>query len=247
MNLRVVTVGIIAALAGATAGFVLANSLNRTTINALKAQIDNRQSSPQTTAPGQGDLGVSDEEIKAKIQEADSNPTDVAFQKNLGRGLYRFAAMKRDPILIEEAKRILERAKSLDPKDFDVLVDLGNAYFDIGYFKKDAAAFKSSRESYEAAMVIKPTDANVRTEYALTFYLSEPADLKRAHEEFAKALKLDPKQERALQFTTSAYIREGDFVNATKTIEMLKSVNPKNDSIPSLQTQIDTKTYTPTQ
>lgn len=247
MNVRIVIVGIIAALAGATGGFVLANNLNRATINALKAQLDNRQSGSQSNAPGQGDLGVSDEEIKAKIAEADANPTDAAFQKNLGRGLYRFAAMKRDVALVEEAKRILERAISLDPKDFDVLVDLGNANFDIGFFKKDTAAFKKAREHYQAAIALKPNDANVLTEYALTYYLDEPADLKKTIVEFEKALKQDPKQERALQFLTSTYIRQGDFTNATKTIELLKATNPKNDSIANLQTQIDTRTYTPTQ
>lgn len=247
MNVRIVIVGIIAALAGATGGFVLANNLNRATINALKAQLDNRQSGSQSNAPGQGDLGVSDEEIKAKIAEADANPTDAAFQKNLGRGLYRFAAMKRDVALVEEAKRILERAISLDPKDFDVLVDLGNANFDIGFFKKDPAAFKKAREHYQAAITLKPDDANVLTEYALTYYLDEPADLKKTIVEFEKALKQDPKQERALQFLTSTYIRQGDFTNATRTIELLKATNPKNDSIVNLQTQIDTRTYTPTQ
>lgn len=247
MNLRVVIVGIIATLVGITAGFVLANSLNRATINALKAQIDNRQSATTASAPASGDLGVSDEEIKAKIAEADLNPNDFAFQKNLGRGLYRFAAMKRDAALVEESKRILERANSLDPKDFDVLVDLGNAYFDIGFFKKETVAFKKAREHYEAAMTMKPTDANVRTEYALTFYLDEPADLKRSIDEFQKALKQDPKQERALQFLTSTYIRQSDFDSATKTLELLKTTNGKNDSIMSLQSQIDTKTYTQAQ
>lgn len=247
MNLRVVIVGIIAALAGATGGFVLANNLNRATINALKAQIDNRQSGSQTSPQAPGDLGVSDEEIKAKIAEADANPTDLAFQKNLGRGLYRFAAMKRDAALVEEAKRILERATALDPKDFDILVDLGNANFDIGFFKKDNSAFKKARENYQAALALKPNDANVLTEYALTYYLDEPADLKKTITEFEKALKQDPKQERALQFLTSTYIRQSDFTNATKTIELLKAANPKNDSIANLQTQIDTRTYTPTQ
>lgn len=248
MNTRVIAVGIISALAGLTAGFVLANSLNRSTINALRAQADNRQAgNPASNTSAPSDSAISDDEIRSKIAEADANASDFSFQKNFGRSLYRYAAMKRDAALVDEAKRILERAKELNANDFDVLVDLGNAYFDIGYFKKDASAFKKSREAYEAAMAIKPEDANVRTEYALTFYLDEPADLKRTHDEFAKALKLDPKQERALQFKTSAFIRQGDFENATKTLDVLRSVNSKNDSIMGLQSQIDTKTYKPTQ
>ncbi len=250
MNSRILTVAILAALAGLTGGFLLANGLNRSTLNALKAQLDKKNSEP-TVASGAtanpSDLAVSAEEIKSKIAEADANPTDLAYQKSLGRGLYRFATMKKDAELIQEARRLLIRANSLDPKDYDILVDLGNAHFDTGYFKKDPASFRLARETYEKAMTIKPTDADVVTDYALSFYVDEPADLKRAILEFQKALKINPKQERALQFLASTYIRESDFISAQKALDQLKAVNPKNDSIADLTTQIETKTYTPQQ
>lgn len=245
MNSKTLTVGIIAALVGLAGGFILANSLNRTTINALKTQIDQKQPTNNTPGMQTGDLSVSPEEIKSKIAEADANPTDFAFQKNLGRGLYRFATIKKDPELIVEAQRILLRANSLDPKDYEVIVDLGNAYFDIGYFKKDSASFKFARETYEKALALRPTDPDVRTDLALTFFIDEPADLKKAVEEFQKVLKIDPKKERALQFLTSTYIRQSDFVSAQKTLDLLKAANAKNEAIPDLTTQIETKTYTP--
>lgn len=246
MNSRILTVGILAALAGLTGGFILANSFNRATINALKTQLDQRNAAPNlATQPG--DLGVDPEEIKAKIAEADANPTDFAFQKNLGRGLYRFATIKKDADLVAESQRILARANSLDPKDYDVMVDLGNAYFDIGYFRKDSASFKLARETYEKALVFRTSDADVRTDLALTFFVDEPADLKKAVEEFQKALANNPKQERALQFLTTTYIRQSDFEAAQKTLDELKTVNARNPAIADLTTQIETKTYTPQQ
>ena len=155
--------------------------------------------------------------------------------------------MKKDADLLKEAKRLLIRANSLDPKDYDVLVDLGNAHFDTGYFDKDVASFKLARETYEKAFAVKPEDADVRTDFALTYFLDEPADLKRAIDEFQKALKMNPKQERALQFLTSTYIRQSDFASAQKTLDILKAANAKNDAIGSLATQIESRTYTPAQ
>jgi len=248
MKSRILTVSILAALVGLIGGFLLANGLNRSTLNALKIQLDKRNADPAAnvgTSANPNDLNVSTEDIRSKIAEADANPTDLAFQKSLGRGLYRFATMKKDVELVQESKRLLIRANSLDPKDYEILVDLGNAHFDIGYFKKDSASFKLARETYERAMTAKPTDADVVTDYALSFYVDEPTDLKRAVVEFQKALKINPKQERALQFLTSTYIRESDFPTAQKTLDQLKEANPKNGAIADLMTQIETKTYTP--
>lgn len=247
MNSRILTVGILAALAGLTGGFLLANGLNRSTINALKTQLDQRKPDADAKPGSSGNADVDPEEIRSKLAEADANPTDFAFQKSLGRGLYRFATIKKDDDLVQEAKRILIRANTLDSKDYDVIVDLGNAYFDTGYAKKDSASFKLARETYEKALGIRPNDADVRTDLALTYFVDEPADLKKAVEEFQKALKSDPKQERALQFLTSTYIRQADFTSAQKTLDQLKTANPKNETISNLTTQIESKSYTPLQ
>jgi len=245
MNAKLLTVGILAALAGLAGGFLLANGLNRSTINSLKTQLDQKKPASNSTSPQTGDMGVDPAEIKAKIAEADANPNDLTFQKSLGRGLYRFATIKKDPELLEEAKRLLIRANTIDPNDYEVIVDLGNAYFDTGYFRKDTASFKLARDTYGKALSSKPNDADVITDLALTYYVDEPGDLKKATEEFQKALKVDPKQERALQFLTATYVRQSDWANAQKTLELLKAANAKNDSIADLTTQIETKTYKP--
>lgn len=244
MNSKVTVVGIIALVIGLAGGFLLANNLNRSTINALRSQLDSRGGNANTSGGG-NDLGVSDDEIRAKIAEADANPQDLVFQKNLGRGIYRLAAMKKDVTLIEEGKRLLERANTLDPKDVDVLVDLGNAEFDIAFFRKDPKIYLAARDAYQKALAVKPDDADVITDMALTYYLTEPPDLKQAADQFQKAIKINPKQERALQFLTSTFIRQSDFDSAKKVLDQLKAANPKNELIKELSSQIDNRTYSP--
>ena len=241
MNTKILTVGILAAIAGLIGGFLVANSLNRTEINLLKGQVEQKKTATSDSKPAPNEFTIDDDEIKAKIAQADGSPDNFGFQKNLGSALYRYATMKKDAALVDEAKRILIRANTLDPKDYDVLVDLGNAYFDTGYFKKDAASFNLARETYERAFQAKPADADVRTDFALTFFLDDPPDLAKAVAEFQKAIQFNPKQERALQYLTATYMRQGNFADAEKAVLQLKAANPKNDAIADLETQIAKK------
>jgi tetratricopeptide (TPR) repeat protein len=247
MNSKVIAAAIIAGLAGLAGGFVLANSLNRSTINALKASLDQRSAPAANSQARPGELSMAPEEIRARIAEADANPGDIAFQKSLGRALYRFGTINRDSDLIAESKRLLERALKSNPDDYDVLVDLGNANFDIGYFRKDSNSIEESRRIYLEALKIKPEDADVQTDIALTWFVAEPPDLKRASAELEKALRLNPKQERALQFLTATHIRNSDFDAASKSLERLRAANSANTAIASLARQIENKTYEPIQ
>lgn len=245
MNTKVVTAAVLGTIAGLIGGFLIANGLNRSTINELKAQSEQREPASANSNRSADGLNVSPDEIKAKIAEADGNPQNFGFQKNLGLALYRYATMKQDTALLLESTRLLERANSIDPKDNDVIVGLGNCNFDIGYFKKDKAAFEKARGFYNKALAAKPDDADVRTDLALTYFLDEPADLARTATELNLAVKSDPKKERALQFLTQTYMRQGNWDEASKTLEKLKSVNPKSESIAGLAAGITAKEAPP--
>jgi tetratricopeptide (TPR) repeat protein len=245
MNSKVLIAAVLGLLAGLVAGFTIANSINRTEINALRGQAET-VGKPAAGANASGDpFTIGEDELKAKIAEADASPQNFAYQKNLGRALYRYATMKNDTSLLDESVRILARANSLDPKDYDVTVDLGNAQFDIGYFKKDAIAFKRSRDLYEAALETKPNDADVRTDLAISYLLDPAPDLAKAEDEFHKAIKANPRQERALSFLAQTYIQVGKWNDAEKTLDQLKSVNPRNDKVESLNSQIASKIAEP--
>lgn len=142
MHRKTLAFVIVAAVGGFIAGFWLANSINRSAATVATPPAANNSASNSPSAPD-----LTDAEIRAKIAEADKNPDNLTFQCDLGTSLYRYAAMKQDAALLADAARILERAAALDAKDFDVLVALGNAHFDIGFFKKTTSAFKRRAKS----------------------------------------------------------------------------------------------------
>jgi len=229
---------IIAALAGLIAGFLLTNFFNRSEMNALRAQVEQSKTSKPADTKGSEDNTLSPDEIKAKIAEADKNPTNLSFQKDLGIALYRYSAMKQDPALLTEALRILTRANSIDDKDFDVLVALGNAHFDTGYDKDDAASFEKARTIYTKALGQKPDDPDVRTDLGLTYFVQKPPDYDKAAAELLRVSRGNPKHERSLQFLVQIYVKQNKPADAEKTLNQLKSINPSNPAIADLTQQV---------
>lgn len=104
-----------------------------------------RRGQQTTGSPAAAPDELTPEEISAKLAEADQNASNFQFQKDLGIALYRYSAIKNDQRVLSEAARILERANALRADDVDVLVNLGNAYFDVGYVKKELASFEKAR------------------------------------------------------------------------------------------------------
>ena len=226
-----VTLGsVVAAFAG---GFSFANYLNRGQMTGVQ-----NVSSGSETAGGQSSQQqdvLSEAEIEEKLQEAEANASNFAFQKGLGLGLYRYGAVRQDKAIIEKSIPILERAKGLNPDDFDVLVGLGNAHFDVGYFAKDNASFDKSRAYYTKALEKRPGDVEVRTDAALTYFLMTPPEHASAVREFERALAIDPKHEKSLGFLIQSLDALGK--DATKYRSTLQSINPQN---PNLQSAANT-------
>lgn len=229
---------IIAGLGGFIAGFWLANSINRSETSAIRSQNDRTVSANSNSSQTTGEPDLTNDEIKAKIAEADRSAGNFAFQKNLGVALYKYAAMKQDVDLLTEAVRILTRANTLDAKDYDVLVALGNAHFDIGFNKKNAASYQTARGVYSKALEQKPGDADVRTDHGLTYFLQDPPDYEKAVAEFQKAIRSNPKHERSLQFLTQTYTKQNKLTDAEKSLAQLKALNPANPAIAELSSQI---------
>jgi len=228
---------IAAAIGGFIGGFWLANSLNRTALNSLGGQAAQPLSANSTTQSS-AETDLSSHELRAKIAEADRNPSNFAFQKDLGIALYRYAAMKQDARLLNEAVRILERGKSINAKDFDLLVALGNGHFDIGFYKKDAASFQTARDTYAEALELKPADSDVRTDLGLTYFLQEPPQYDRAVAELTKVSDANPKHDRSLQFLVQAYVKQGKLPEAGTALAKINAINPSNPAIPELTSQI---------
>jgi tetratricopeptide (TPR) repeat protein len=239
MRQNTILLVIIAALGGFIAGFMLANSLNRsqststgggpsvTTTNAPPANTSNTDDQELTTS-----------EIKAKIAEADKSPENFNYQKDLGKALYQYASMKQDISLLGDAARILERANNLQPKDPDVLVTLGNARFDIAYANKDTEGFVGARELYTKALELKPGDADISTDRALTYFFQDPPDYGKAVTELQKVSEANPKHERSLQFLVQAFVKQNKPADADKVLARLRGLNPKNKALVDLESQV---------
>ena len=239
MNKNTVMFVVLAVIVGFVAGFLVANKLNRSEMDSLRGvAARSNASNSNSAATGSDDESLSNDEIRAKIAEADANPTNLTFQKNLGISLYRYGAMKSSPEIVAESKRILERAASIDPKDFDVLVALGNAYFDIGFFKKDTANFATARETYQKALAIKPGDADVQTDIGISYFVQEPPEYEKAVSQLKAVIAANPKHDRALQFLVQTYVKQGNLAEADKTLAKMIEINPTNPAITELRKTI---------
>ncbi len=228
---------IIAAFAGFVGGFWLANSINRSAGNTAVVQKP-AANSTLTSKQSKEEPELTEDEIKAKIAEADKNAGNFTFQKELGTALYRYAAMKQDANLLSEATRILDRANSLNSKDFEVLVALGNAHFDIGFAKKDAAQYQKAREIYTNALEIKPGDTDVSTDLGLTYFLQEPPAYDKAATQLQKVSDNNPKHTRSLQFLVRVLVKQNKLPDAEKALAKLKGIDPNYDAIPDLASEI---------
>ena len=238
MNGKVFWLSIVAVIVSFAGGFLLANALNRSELNTLRGENERLANSQNQSKQNESGLALSDEEIREKIAEADRNPDNFAFQKNLGLALYRYAAMKQDADLLAEVGRLLNRAFENDKQDYDVTVALGNVYFDIGYFKKDNTEFQKAREFYRQALEQKPKDAEVRTDLGLTYFLNAPPEYEKAIAEFQKSLQINPKHEKTLQVLTQTLLSQKKADEAGIYFAKLKEVNSNNQILPELESQI---------
>jgi len=228
---------IIAALGGFIAGFLLANSINRSQLTAGPVKKETTSSSA-TPAADDSNSELTAAEIKSKIAEADKNPTNFEYQKSLGTALYRYANATQAPELLSESARILDRANSIKSGDFDVLVSLGNARFDIAYATTDTAGFKTARDIYTQALEIKPNDPDVTTDRALTYFFQSPADYDKAASELQRVSDANPKHERSLQFLVQVFVKQNKIPEAEKALAKIKSINPSNRSLSELESKI---------
>lgn len=229
---------IIALLTGFIGGFLIANSINRSEINSLRAQAGRQTSQTAQPQSNTQEQTLSDAELKAKIAEADKSPSNFAFQKDLGIALYRYAAMKQDVSILAEAQRILERANSLNGRDFDVAVALGNSYFDIAFDKKDGAGFQKAREIYENALQIKPDDADVQTDIGISYYWQPSPDYNKAVAVLEKVSTANPTHTRSMQYLARSYIKLGKFTEAEKAVGKIKSINPNQEGLAELNAEL---------
>lgn len=255
LNKKVFIVGAIGVVLGFLAGFFLANGINRAEQEKLRAELASARPGA-TAAPGTGsskgqpsaapggDLSqtVTEEQILNAVKKADQSPQDAEMQKKVGQGLMMYASETGNASYLSEGARILKRAHDLDPKDYKTTVLAGDAQFLVErQGGGDAKLIAEARKLYEAALVLKPDDAIVRTKLGLTYFYDNPPNPQRAIGEYRHALQSDPRQEMSLQSLVAALIETGALDEAARRLDELEKMNPSNTELPGLRTQLEQK------
>lgn len=231
MDKRLFVLSIVAVLLSFAGGFLLANSLNRNELSAVRAENENLKRAQSEKEQNEEDGNLSVEEIRDRIAEADRSPDNILFQKNLGLALYNYASMKQNSDLLREVSRLVARVHEKNPDDYEAVVALGNINFDLGFFNRNNENFARAREFYNKALQKKPSDADVRTDLGLTYLLANPPENAAAIAEFEKSLKTNPKNEKTLQAIVEALTNENKRDEAEKYAAQLREINPTNPSL----------------
>lgn len=226
----------------------MANALNRREIDWLTAENGRLKSAPPADAEKESSNSLSDQEIQQKITEADKNPEDIESQKNLAIALYRYSSMTQQSKWLPDVARLLNRVVEKNPKDYNSLVSLGDIYFDLAQNaansnSQDAKTdinknIEQSRSFYKKVLTINPNDAQLQTDLGATYLFASPSENDQAIIEFQKSLQTNSKSEKTLEYIARALINTGKIDEAKKYFDKLKSINPKNEALPDLETQL---------
>lgn len=217
---------IIGVLAGFMMGFFFANSVNQSSMPPVQAGMPQSAALPSghPAVPG-GSGGGAIPEVQAAIDKAKQNPTDFDAQMKAAELYYQIQRF-------DGAAEFLKKANELQPENYDVIINLGNAYF-------DAARYEDAEKTYAMALVKKPDDLNVRTDLGLTFIFRDPPNYDRGVQEFKRVLDADANHVQALQNLTVAYTKKSDKANASATLARLEQADAGNEAIPKLREEIE--------
>ena len=219
-------------LLGFIIGFMFANTANQRVSAMPGAQVAQQNPAlppnhppinPGDTPPG--DQGPAMADVQAALKLAKDQPGNFEAQMKAAESFYQIQRF-------DEAIEYLKRANQIKPDAYEPVVNLGNVYFDSG-------RYEDAEEWYTEALKIKPDDINVRTDLGLTFFLRTPPDIERAIKEYRASLERDPRHEQTLQNMVAALTRIGNVKEAEEMIARLGEVNPSNQALSKLRSDLD--------
>ena len=125
----------------------------------------------------------------------------------------------------------LEEQLKKDPNNHDVLIDLGNGYYDLSEPSK-------AIEYYERALQIRPNNAGVMVDLGAMYRQNGDAD--KAIELFNKAIQVDPQLPQAY-FNLGMVLRseKNDAIGAAKAWKKYLELDPNSQAREFLQEQIE--------
>lgn len=148
-------------------------------------------------------------------------------------------AMKQSPpgsapaVPSEDFQKKIELLLSIlkdDPKNLDVLTQLGNAYFDTDQFDR-------AIEAYSKVLALDPKKADVRTDMGIMYRKKGNSD--RAIAEFKKAAEDDPKHVNSRYNLGIVLLHDkGDLKSAIKAWEDYLEVEPSGPRAENIRNQM---------
>jgi len=223
MNKENLMFGIIGLLVGLIIGFMFANSVNQSAMINAPGGFANQgpNAAPNAAAPASGQNLP---EVQAAIDTARKEQDNFEAQ-------IKAAELYTQIQRYDGAVEFLKRANELKPDNYEVIVQLGNSYF-------DSKQYLEAEKWYAAALAKKADDVNVRTDMGLTFMFRAPADYDRAIKEFNQSLAVNPKHTQTLQNLTVAYTKKGDAEKARSTLARLETEDPTNSALAQLRSDV---------
>lgn len=211
-------------LGGMIIGFLFANTVNQKGAAPITGAILQNANMPagHPEVPGTG--GGMQPEVQAAINQAKKEPDNFDAQLKAAEFYYQIQRF-------DGSIEFLKRANQLKPDNREVIVHLGNAYFDTGKYEE-------AEKWYTTALAKKADDVDVRTDLGLTFIFRDKPNYDRAIQEFQRSLALDPNHPQTLQNLTVAYTKKGDAARANETLAKLEGLDPANESIQKLREDV---------
>ena len=215
-------------LIGLALGFFVANSLNRdgaVTASSVSMSTSGPRATGNTNQPG------AMQDVAETLQRAETEPENFVAQMKAGD---MYAQIGR----FDKAIEFYTKGINLNPQNASANIVLANAYF-------DTQKFEEAEKFYAKALEIDPKNVNARTDLGATFVERPAPDYDRAIAEFRRALDLDPKSGPALYYLAIAQFRNGDRIEAEKTLAELEKNDPQSELVSRLRQNL--KVGQPTQ
>ena len=239
MNKENVLFSVVGLLLGYVLAFTFATHYNLSG----KASNSNKSVSREGGMPdGHPEVDPQIEQMREQLQQielqARQDPNNFELQMQAAELNFNFERY-------EEAIDFLQIALKLRPDDYRVLASLAG-------LNEATGRFEMAEHWYKEAIKRKPDDINLRNFLGMAYMRKRPSDVEKALAEFRGALALSPTDELTLQNLTTALTRKArdeeadksarrkSLQEADETLSKLESVNPDNEAIPSLRSNLST-------
>jgi cytochrome c-type biogenesis protein CcmH/NrfG len=142
-----------------------------------------------------------------------STPSQAAPPENMRKQIHDLQSILRD-----------------DPKNLNVLIQLGNFYFEAGQINQ-------AIETYSEALEIDPENADVRTDLGIMY--RRKGDYDKAIAEFKKATQIDPRHGNSRYNLGIVLLHDkGDLKGAIKAWEDYLKVEPTGPRADNIRNQM---------